>query len=844
MTLSTTAAFDAAFLRSGAKVTYLVDIYDGTTHWAAITRSVAATSDLRDSDHPEGVVSVEPVGTELDPFTRVTRIGEVFVSLHDAWIRPIIVNNRIAGQKLTVKIGEASLDEADYVEFFTGPISEVLPRDDGSVAISSLDPMAILDSNKITGYWLNKNPLEILYLGDGSGVLEKGGLTSFNTASFDPSNYTDDIGHLILSRLDSKLNGAWAQYVGDETGRTADWGGINKPISALRLANEIVQLLNGQLVIDEDGSIAFKRFDASAATVDSWDDDDILPGTFEQKALDSNIVNRLIATFGRDPDGNHKHTYQVDDSDSQTAYAYPGASIRVLAKSLVTNWLDSHFYFSGAIDAVATSATLFRAELHAMSGNRSDGFAAISATQPLWLLLDSSHISGNGNVEIVSVTSITRNTGAIGAVQVLDPADGTWHHEEGWVGNISLNTINRAQLGTTASAHENSQTWVYDITPLVILFDELLARFKYGAPIVEFQTLMTKYKYQTGDMIALTKKQFLAYGLDGLSDEKFEIVGKEPRTFEGEPSIAWVLAHAGDEAVTRVAHAQFGRGTRGAMALAQTLYQSVTQVFVEFGLVISDEGGRDIEISAGSLSNGTFRQSIAEVTSRNLPATMDTYIRINVDTASMIFDSVAVGAGEPDYPNDEVQLGWVTTSAVDITALDGVRTLHPFDSLDLIESRSLDDIQDGSTYRRLVGVDAAHLAQEASLDTGVVTETKLATGSVVEAKLGALAVTEDKLAALAVTEAKLGTGAVVEAKLGSLAVTTAKLDTGSVVEAKLGSLSVTEAKLGTLAVTAAKIGANAVTSLKIAKASIGTHQTVSSAKLAIRNDDFSMWTRG
>ena len=71
-------------------------------------------------------------------------------------------------------------------------------------------------------------------------------------------------------------------------------------------------------------------------------------------------------------------------------------------------------------------------------------------------------------------------------------------------------------------------------------------------------------------------------------------------------------------------------------------------------------------------------------------------------------------------------------------------------------------------------------------------------------------VTEAKLANTAVTETKISTGAVVEAKLATGAVTETKIGTGAVTESKLSTGAVTETKIGTGAVTSAKIADNTI----------------------------------
>jgi len=68
----------------------------------------------------------------------------------------------------------------------------------------------------------------------------------------------------------------------------------------------------------------------------------------------------------------------------------------------------------------------------------------------------------------------------------------------------------------------------------------------------------------------------------------------------------------------------------------------------------------------------------------------------------------------------------------------------------------------------------------------------------------------------AVTEAKIASGAVTEAKIGSGAVIEAKIGTGAVAEAKIGAGAITETKVGAGAITETKVGAGAITTAKLA----------------------------
>ena len=65
-----------------------------------------------------------------------------------------------------------------------------------------------------------------------------------------------------------------------------------------------------------------------------------------------------------------------------------------------------------------------------------------------------------------------------------------------------------------------------------------------------------------------------------------------------------------------------------------------------------------------------------------------------------------------------------------------------------------------------------------TIDTGAVTEAKIASGAVTEAKIGSGAVIEAKIGTGAVAEAKIASGAVTETKIANGAVTVAKLASG------------------------------------------------------------------
>jgi hypothetical protein len=75
-----------------------------------------------------------------------------------------------------------------------------------------------------------------------------------------------------------------------------------------------------------------------------------------------------------------------------------------------------------------------------------------------------------------------------------------------------------------------------------------------------------------------------------------------------------------------------------------------------------------------------------------------------------------------------------------------------------------------------------------TIDTGAITETKVATEAITEDKVATEAITEDKVATGAITEDKVATGAITEDKVATEAITEDKVATGAVTTAKLASV--------------------------------------------------------
>jgi hypothetical protein len=732
---------------SGAELRVLFSIDNGVDPaWTAVSGYCSLI------DAPVAVTNVAAIATEVDPLTRQQQSGELTVEVSDSWLRPILVANRIKGKKGTIKIGFADIAEADFIAAACGPIEEISPsgpRDHGTVTIALMDLATVLQSQDLLAAWINYHPLECLYDGAaGKSAFSRCGYNSstwVDEDSFNPedADYASNIGHLVVSRVQ-----AFDVY---------------EKTSAFELVQQVCQLLYGQVSSDESGKLVFKRFDASAASVDDWTIDDIIEGSIEQDPLDSNVVNQVIVKFaGAEPSTDHPaKTLIFNDTDSQTAYAYPGATTRVITHEIETAWAPGNHMapLHANFAAGATTLLLGGPGAHGLSGMREamagvHANCQISAARPLWLLL--SPLYSDAAYEVIKATTSTIGS-PTGNAQWFDWSGAGWTQTQ-FKFQTTLTNITRAQLGTADVLHEylgTNATYVWDITSVVQLAQAILQRFKYGCPIIRLATPINKIAIQQGDLVTVTCQDLLAYGADGYtSSTKWEVISKEIDPMASPPQIKWGLALAGSTAWNP------GFGFRGSAQHEQgSIYDEmrstertdVAQAFVAEGGATTATGGLTAQVAAGVYSSGSSRVARTAATSYTVNTNKDTYVTADPYTGTLTSREVATGAAAPDKMASEVWVSKIVSDGVSVTSVVDLRetlavpgsrlkagtgplvhlaqTTGVLDNVTSITTRALDDITDGATYKKVTGVNGTtHRVQAASIADAAVAGVHVATG--------------------------------------------------------------------------------------------------------------------
>jgi hypothetical protein len=167
-----------------------------------------------------------------------------------------------------------------------------------------------------------------------------------------------------------------------------------------------------------------------------------------------------------------------------------------------------------------------------------------------------------------------------------------------------------------------------------------------------------------------------------------------------------------------------------------TVNEEVSNRFFVSGLQVTDGGGFDADVSAGSQSSTLRRAEVLEGATYTLNASKDYYFYHDAKTNSIIRKETALGAGEPTIAESETYIGKVVTDGSGIvSATDGRETLAiegsklkagtgvlthldsggVFDSFANITTTSFDDVDDGSTWYKLQDVDSSNQAVASSV---------------------------------------------------------------------------------------------------------------------------------
>lgn len=629
---------------------------------------------------PELVMGITPVNQKLDPWSRAAQAGDLSVRLRDdraGFVRSICTGYRMKSKKVTVKWGFDTLDPAtQFAPIGIYLIDDVLPEE-GIITINCVDALSAAADQMVYVGRVSLHPLEwIEEIATAAGI--DSGL--IDSTSLDPSTYTA-ISHFAITRTNFKFSS-------DSTTRHYQRGramGSGKQSddkrSAFTMIAELGQTVNGSVIPLEDGKISFLIYDETTAAVAHWTADDII--SVQQKETYSNLVNKLTIGYNSNVFNDIQNIsygrleHVVEDTTSQTNYAYPGASDRIIEEAISAEWCNSAAMLHTTITDSYTGDVVIGYGIMGFCGtNQFNAGVTQSAwckgssspSRPIYLRIDN---------EIVKALFWKSGVGS-GSVKTYDPTtDTTTNYTVYFSATIEITA--RAQLGTTAAAHTG---WadladtnifkagrVYDVTIPEYMARKRLERFSNGVGILEVETHLSAYKVQIGDFVTVTDPDFLAYGIDGLDNTvKWEVIGKEP-DFES-MVIKWTLAQVVtpatlDSSFWTKFSANAGISLAGGDSSVSLISPSYATVN---GLEVSDGGGTDVSIASGFIYNGlggtTFKDGVTITLGTN-----KTYDIVATSDGTVAAIDTSVIDVKPVLPSKGTVLAQVSTDASAITAI-------------------------------------------------------------------------------------------------------------------------------------------------------------------------------
>lgn len=471
--------------------------------------------------YPNSVAYVSPKATELDVVTRETKTtGEIQLQItDDGFFRHLMVEfPDLTGKIVEVRKGAVGVPESDFLPDGLYQIGQPLASE-GVITLKCSDANDILKRAKVNVDILGRNDLEAIEI-----ILQAAGVPSdlYDAGSLDPTSYTD-IGHYVVSRHRLFGNPSYNNW-----GNTGIDPAEAEPVKALDLVNGLLVRLNGSLLPNENGQLAFVRYDPTAGAVMDFDQvRDLEP----VESLDLE-ANHVIVLGPREISDQRQALYETQDRNAQQRFAQAGGVAKRKSVTIESDWFRGIGRLDGALAAATGGGGSFSVsftQTNGMAGSRSSApplpdpptypsNTTLSSTRLAYLLLFNQ--DGTGSEEIVSCDAAAFDT-AFGADFM---GTGT---AQGWA-VLDYTIASRGLFGTTAQDWSGSNVLVYDITPAVDIGDRTLERLSNGIPIYEFNTDHTFFAAQVHDKITLPHSLFLDHGRDGsTSSDLFEIVRKE-----------------------------------------------------------------------------------------------------------------------------------------------------------------------------------------------------------------------------------------------------------------------------------------------------------------------------
>lgn len=525
------------------------------------------------------VAGLSPFSSSMDIEDRSVRTGDIEVHfIDDGTLRDVFSRSFPKGKRVTISIGEPSLDEADFAPFGTFIIDDWAPEM-GGITVRCIEPYGYLLDTEITGEFFNVHPFAAI-----REILRQCNLPDafIDTSSLESTDAAwADISHWSCGRHNRNTN--W------RTNGTGPFNGINEPTKAQDLIDDLSTICTGNLRCNEDGVFSFVRYDKTAAIVRTITLSEDEAADFEVMTTADSVISQVTlsgivdTTQGASQD--RQTIYTVKDSFAIASMSITGTP-RNFTTTIETDWLGTYGNLHYGVSDTDTTFDVWPCAEVNISGTRFDtnptGYAdtfsqrtedAFLAGKRVGYLL----ITDGVNQEVVEVNAFEHpgdgytGSGSIdafvfsegGYTMNFTPADGLFVEPTltpvsspipggppsiGYWQMGRFTVSQRGAKGTTARAWTSFDTRVYDVTIAIDALEARLERFAYGCPVYKLRTGMEHWDLQLGDFISVVSPIYLNYRKNGCdANTVWEIIAKETQVSDDSPAIQFTLAKVRDD---------------------------------------------------------------------------------------------------------------------------------------------------------------------------------------------------------------------------------------------------------------------------------------------------------
>lgn len=644
------------------------------TKWA----SAPAASDFEIEQGT--LVSFTPIQRSLNVIQRDIKVEMVTATLlRTARVDDMIENYAVIGA--TAVLGMSESGTSDTIVIFRGDVTDYTCREN-VVVLKIKSRQELLRDRKTVAVSISDHPNIVLYdLMFGAQGLNDNSLYDLPSLQYDVDT---TVSHWILA--DYGFN--WTKAF-EEANQMQAYTDLWKALQT------VLFMTDGYIDIKpSDGKITYRRTRTSGSSDFDLTEDDLI--SFEVLSSFEPMYSSISWNSHQVAGDNYRTATNQYDNDSATRYginpgtAAPIPSYKSIVQDLpyVNGWFGvAKNVFTSAIEpgpsGVSDTFSGRGPYLDMCCGCYWPTFPAaqptnskVSSSRPMYLRIGE---------EIIKIDLIVVNTVDVIEKEFADMSTGAFLKPT-FPYRATFRVVERGAFNTSASAHPSSSFFdepkseltCFDVTIPCMMAERYLTRFSDGAFSVRVHVRPEWARTELGDIgtITVPASRFKRFNFNGLdTTTKLEVVAMRPKTAGTEPVIEMDLVFAWKDTPESTDIRGLPKGGEAIQDRAQQKVASINNVdvgekHVLEGLLVTDGGSLDIDISAGACSSLVGRNRMSDAKTITLQASKDVYVYFDQSANGIYVQHETIGTTpEPTTEDWSILLAKVVTGASTITSV-------------------------------------------------------------------------------------------------------------------------------------------------------------------------------